>query len=724
MIQDTIQEAISLILGFKLVQAVDLLKPVFEQHPKLKDSSEIVQIDDTLRTMLTYMKRNANDPDRKKLYVSLLRRTFRVASDLEISWRCKNVGFYVTQFQKSNHLNMSPDFIKTVLETFVSDVAMLSLDGDSDAVKNKKEEIYARHQTFIERLFAAITISCQWTDGERDFWSQLLTSPTIDTSDAQVITSAIALSAMNQFDPNKSMALANIYTNSSDVALRERALVGFVQSIDSFKLVLFGDLCETINKFISRPGVAHELMELQKQIFYCLNAESDTKKIEKEIMPDLKDNVPYKVTGLGMIEEKEQDKLRDILHPDADDKAMEKIEQSMNKIADMQKQGADIYFGGFSHMKRFPFFSTAANWFMPFSLDQPDISKIRDKLGNGNLIHALITKSSFCESDKYSFTFAFASVIDHMPANMREVLTSSGSINFEIPEEEAHSKIFIRRQYLQDLYRFFRLHPQRNDLVNPFEDEGKRFFFVQEPFLADETQKLLPSLSVFLHDQRRYDDLQTALRLFNKKQQDTLTYNLLLGSFMSHANDFPNAEIAYSAAVKKDPDNEMALRGEAHAAMMNSDFDVAVEAYGRLLNIYPGKKSFLVNRTLAQLNNGDIDGAAETMYEADYRYPEDDNVRRIKAWLFLNQKKSSEAIDIYNKLAGSKPQSEDYLNMGYAYWVNRDYGNALKAFCKFLDLDTDADIESEFYRDFKLLKLYGLDNDDISLMEELIDAEH
>ena len=50
---------------------------------------------------------------------------------------------------------------------------------------------------------------------------------------------------------------------------------------------------------------------------------------------------------------------------------MEKLEASMKRMNDMQRQGSDVYFGGFSQMKRFPFFSVVANWFMPFYLHHP-----------------------------------------------------------------------------------------------------------------------------------------------------------------------------------------------------------------------------------------------------------------------------------------------------------------------------------------------------------------
>ena len=64
--------------------------------------------------------------------------------------------------------------------------------------------------------------------------------------------------------------------------------------------------------------------------------------------------------------ETEEQKLQDILNPDAEERAMEDLEKSYMRMMDMQQKGVDVYFGGFSQMKRFPFFNRASNWFVPY----------------------------------------------------------------------------------------------------------------------------------------------------------------------------------------------------------------------------------------------------------------------------------------------------------------------------------------------------------------------
>lgn len=94
------------------------------------------------------MDNDADDSQRMDLYENLLCRTYRVAADLDISWRCKNVGFYISQFSKAAHINMSPSFVRTVLETYVSDMAMLSSVATTTTVRKRG---YRRPSSVVHR---------------------------------------------------------------------------------------------------------------------------------------------------------------------------------------------------------------------------------------------------------------------------------------------------------------------------------------------------------------------------------------------------------------------------------------------------------------------------------------------------------------------------------------------------------------------------------------------
>lgn len=94
--------------------------------------------------------------------------------------------------------------------------------------------------------------------------------------------------------------------------------------------------------------------------------------------------------------------------------------------------------------------------------------EVTRKLGDTQFLELLLEKGHFCESDKYSLALAMSSVISKLPANMLEVLKSGDTIGFGDNKEVSDKPTYLRRMYLQDLYRFFRINQQqRNDLSDP-----------------------------------------------------------------------------------------------------------------------------------------------------------------------------------------------------------------------------------------------------------------
>lgn len=96
--------------------------------------------------------------------------------------------------------------------------------------------------------------------------------------------------------------------------------------------------------------------------------------------------------------------------------------------------------------------------------------------------------------------------------------------------------------------------------------------------------------------------------------------------------------------------------------------------------------------------------AAKVIYEADYRYPNDRDVLRAKAWLMMQQHEAAEAETIYRRLTsdddsgidGGTIVAEDYLNFGYSLWAEEHFGEHGKRFRKFLEMAPDKDIRDVF----------------------------
>ena len=721
-VDEILSSAINNLMDKRLDLAIELLEQLYVQRPTLIGHSELEAVKNDYQLMVDYMERGFTDDKRASLYLSLLQRLYRVAADLEISWRCKNVIVYVDAFRISDHLNTSHDFIRSVLESFVSDVAMLSLLPEAERTE-KAKDLYDRHQVFVNRLFNTLWTSCQWSDDDCAFYTGLMLSPMVDVVDQQLLVSAVTLGAMNQFDINKFKALTTVYQQSTDERVRQRALVGWVLSVFE-GMDIFPEQDEIIRKLCENKDTIRELYTLQIQFFYSQDTEKDNEKLQRDIMPYLVDGSNITIGRLGIVE-KEEDSLENILNQDAEDKRMEQMEEKVRKMMEMQKQGSDIYFGGFRQMKRFPFFNDLANWFTPFYIDHPALRTTIERIGQPNILQTITNQGNFCESDKYSLAFAMESIINQIPGNIKEMMGSEGVFDPMGTTLDKSNPTYICRAYIQDLYRFFRLYRSSNELINPFIDNHKSsfvadtFFFVYKSFIGTGLDEYKMRLALYLYKHKNMDKLVELMSTFHVEDAN---YNILMGYINLY---FGKPDVAYqifNMVLQEDTENQWALKGMARAAMDCEDYDTAEHTYSQLLRLEPDNINYAVKRCVTLLKTERYAEAREELFRLDYQYPDNMNVKRVFAWMMLLDKSLDKASQLYDRILADAPMAEDYLNSGYCWWAKGNIGQAKNSFQAWITMtkgNKDRLLE-EIRNDQKVLDLYGITEIDCLLMVNLI----
>ena len=721
-VDEILSSAINNLMDKRLDLAIELLEQLYVQRPTLIGHSELEAVKNDYQLMVDYMERGFTDDKRASLYLSLLQRLYRVAADLEISWRCKNVIVYVDAFRISDHLNTSHNFIRSVLESFVSDVAMLSLLPEAERTE-KAKDLYDRHQVFVNRLFNTLWTSCQWSDDDSEFYAGLMLSPMVDVVDQQLLVSAVTLGAMNQFDINKFKALTTVYQQSTDERVRQRALVGWVLSVFE-GMDIFPEQDEIIRKLCENKDTIRELYTLQIQFFYSQDTEKDNEKLQRDIMPYLVEGSNITIGRLGIVE-KEEDSLENILNQDAEDKRMEQMEEKVRKMMEMQKQGSDIYFGGFRQMKRFPFFNDLANWFTPFYIDHPALRTTIERIGQPNILETITNQGNFCESDKYSLAFAMESIINQIPGNIKEMMGSEGVFDPMGTTLDKSNPTYICRAYIQDLYRFFRLYRSSNELINPFIDNHKSsfvadtFFFVYKSFIGTGLDEYKMRLALYLYKHKNMDKLVELMSTFHVEDAN---YNILMGYINLY---FGKPDVAYqifNMVLQEDTENQWALKGMARAAMDCEDYDTAEHTYSQLLRLEPDNINYAVKRCVTLLKTERYAEAREELFRLDYQYPDNMNVKRVFAWTMLLDKSLDKASQLYDRILSDAPMAEDYLNSGYCWWAKGNIGQAKNSFQAWITMtkgNKDRLLE-EIRNDQKVLDLYGITEIDCLLMVNLI----
>lgn len=677
---------------------------------------EMTDIEDSYNLMRDFMFRGYKDGSRAGLYAKLSRRLNRLLLNMSLDVRLRFDPPVAYLSKLPNVYDFDVDTLRSQLESFVSDIAMLSLETADDN-SERHRALYKQRQTNVSRAFVSIIKSGQWSRGLEQDVCSLLLSPTIDTNDAQLLCTAIMLSSLLSSDARKVSTLMHIYQRAADERLRQRAFVGWVLAADGCDMTFAEDVKALVSELLEDSKVRAELMELQMQMIYCMSADRDTETIRKDVMPTIIRNQNIEITPQG-IREKEEDPMNDILHGDDTDRRMEEMEKSIRKMMDMQKQGVDIYFGGFSKMKRFGFFYNLSNWFAPFYLQHSDLQHISREVMESPFIKALCVNGPFCDSDKYSFVLGMSKVYEQLPDNVKEMVTSGAAMQMERSSGgDASSPAYIRRLYLQDLYRFFRVSDSRKAFRNPFEGVGGHLLLdaaVFVPRLHDEAMRTVRFLL------KRHQPAEARLMLDTYYDESQVSDLCLKAHLLVQGRDYANAEQLYAKAYALASDDEQVLKGYALSSLHCRHYPMASKLYGRLLQLYPDHATYKLRCAVALIHDNREEEGVKMLYEMYYRSADNLDVRRALAWGLLCQQRAEQAAKLYEGLL-AEGEPADSLNAGYCAWFSGDYERARMLFEEYLSkAGADApSLEVRFAEDAQIFQKYGISEVDRNIMAGL-----
>ena len=558
------------------------------------------------RLMQDAMMRGLRDDKIDEVYADIMRKVYGAGLDVLIEEKVKRYSSFAYARVSAQQTEAHPDAVRTVLEAYVQDMAMMAFEPENTR-KAKMEKLMADHHAYMKQLFNALLVAPMWNDRRAADFADLLLSPTIDRDDALLLVSAVMLATMNVNDPYKWDMLAEVYVRATDKVLKMRALVGWVLSLpyDPRGPRLFPFVQERIKAMLADKTTLKQMLDMQMQMLFCCNADADNEEIQRNIMPTLIKNTNLQMTRLGIVE-KEDDPMKDIMDPNAAERDMEEMERKYRKMMDMQKQGSDIYFGGFSKMKTFPFFNDLCNWFAPFNAAHPALGAARERLAGSTFLNNLMENGPFCDSDKYSFALAIAQIMDRMPDNVKEMLNSDATFGPTVSKDEQEDPAYICRSYLQSLYRFFRLYRSKRDFLNPFildeleDNDGNALFLSYKLLACPEMEENAVALCGFLLKRKMMRELMSMAICFKSSQNPRLVRFLALvpmtdGKWQEAYDLF--------ASVPEDQHTEESLRGMAHCCMSLKRFGEAVAIYRRLLAMHPDSFSYQLNLAVCLMSS-------------------------------------------------------------------------------------------------------------------------
>ena len=691
-------------------RAIRQMENYLAAWPEQQTAEKLMEVREDYDRMESYWQQGGNDPEREALYQRLLQRVYVVYANVMHYHRMKASPYQNSLYTRvrQGQRDWSLTAIRQEMEGFVSNVALLQLEPDNKR-QTMSETLYRDHQRQMNQLFEYVLTSRQWSDNVGSQFTEMLTSPTIDSIDQQLLIAAVTLSLLNQFDMAKFRMLTEVYRLSQDEAVRQRALVGWALSASDTYSQIYPEQHELITALLESDQACQELTELQIQLIYSLNEEKDSQTIRKEIMPDLlKNSEKMMAQEMG---ESDDERLEEVLHPEVSEQRMEHLESSMRRMMDMQKQGVDVFYHGFSQIKRYPFFYDISNWLVPFYTQHPDIAQFVAKQGQYHYLEKVFAANTFCNSDKYSFVIAMQEVIDRLPQQVRDMIVHGEYSAEELAAAAVEpSPALERRLYLMDIYRFFRLFSHASELYNPFivtkDEAGGCCFFRLKLFAGTRLERYKAQIVRQLKKHQMNSTANSLLLTFTEAYRDVQYYMWVKD---------------YAHVLLLDPDNERALLGFARSLYETKLYERALEYFEKLMNKYPEKSNYQLYVAVCLIQVERNEEALKMLYRLNYEQPENDSVNRALAWAQTCTGQLEQAHHIYEQLVGlEQVDIEDLKNYGYCLWLQGDILQAKTQFQEYCKRSEESSPVKPDFFDVEWLKKRGISIIEINMMLSLL----
>jgi hypothetical protein len=499
----------------KIKDALDSLKDLISEAGYSDFFVQQEHLESTYEQMLRYTLEGVHDPERDKIYMKLRKSIIQLADKVRSFLMRKYSGWLTLTLQEELEKRQKLTG-KGVIESLDDLAFRVELDEIINEDKTSPSTTDLKRRELIMEIFKHLWLTDEYGEAENSLSSTILTCKDFTWYEQAQQVSAILLSGLRRFDEQKIHRMID-FTEVEDHQVSGRALVGLVILLYTYdkRLYLYPSV-------MSRLELMKDSMDLDKifeQIVLQFIRTEETmelgKKLHEDIIPEMAKLKPKLEDKLKMEDLKEEDLTGD-RNPDWESvfKDSDELYKKVDEFMKLQMEGADVYMTTFARLKNFPFFNELTNWLVPFYKENPDLTEIykqdSDNFNPELFINGLKKMPFLCNSDKYSFIFN----IKFLPDEQKKMLSTAFSMEMEglsemISDDELMNEGFARRtvfvQYIQDLYRFFKLSPFKNEFEDLF--QGKLAIYNSEFFsrlIAD--RKIFRNIAEYFFEKGHYDD--------------------------------------------------------------------------------------------------------------------------------------------------------------------------------------------------------------------------
>jgi tetratricopeptide (TPR) repeat protein len=289
----------------------------------------------------------------------------------------------------------------------------------------------------------------------------------------------------------------------------------------------------------------------------------------------------------------------------------------------------------------------------------------------------------------------------------------------ELLHSDALAQVTIK-QYFQDLYRFYKLHPLKAEFEDIFAlppDIYETQFFR----LWIEDMSVFRNLGEYFFAKNYYVE---ALHVFRQIVEKSNNYELYekIGYCYQQLGDFGNALANYHKAELLDKNRFWLINHIAYCFRKLGEFPKALEYYHEAEKFSPEDLGIQASLGQVYMETGNFETALKFYFKVEYLQPENHKVLRPISWCSFMLGKFDNALKYIEKSLQNHVTKNDLLNLGHIHWC---MGNTMKASESYLQGYQKSNFDAEWFsrvmlEDGKYLQKFEVDIFDLPLMIDYV----
>ncbi|MCG8411556.1 MAG: hypothetical protein MI739_09760 [Bacteroidales bacterium] len=722
-----------LILSNEIIRAIDLMFDFASKTKHQHHQNKIEILKETYQNILKHSFTGIEDPERDNIYNHVRRTLLETVDSIKecILTDLSDLRIYKLKWSLERNSDLQSDEAFSLISNLTFDKELEEILRASKIESQTKTDTKAiSRQDSLKELFNFLWLSDSYKETENKALQNICYSKKIPWHDKSLIVSAITLSLIRVFDINKFKALIQFYSVKEN-QVWQRALVGIIFGIFSYneRLTLYSELENDFSKLSEFDEIDKEIEAIIIQIFKSKDTEKITKKWEEEILPEMLKMQPKIEENLDL-ENIISDKFMEDTNPDWE-KVFEDSPNLLDKLQDFSKlqiEGSDVFMSAFSKLKNFPFFNEFSNWFTPFYKENEYIELIFEKEEQNLLPFVAQLEKSFhmCNSDKYSFCLNLQMIPESHKSMMMDMFNEEMKNIQEIANDDNLFNSFsatksIITQYTQDLYRFFKLHPYKNE----FSDVFKWDYDIQNASVLNKiitNKQVTRNIAEFFLETQHFNHAVELFKIIEQNEESNIELFEKIGYCFQRTGNYKDALSYYKKAELLDSKKVWITKKIALCYRYLDNHPKALVYYKEAEKIEPENLYIqaYIGHTLVRLNK--YKEALKYYFKVEYLAPSNDKIQRPIAWISLTLGKFDTAINYFLRIPTENLSAKDYIQTAIAYWCLNDFKNTKEYYTKALaKLDNNFEAFSKLFdEDAYILLNNKINKLDVNLMKDFI----